>query len=275
MSCAVHGDVPSKLFAVPGLELKHLTVDCMHAGDLGCFQDALGSLLFLEIDNKHWYANRIVGLNALNRELESFYAANRELNLSRCTPLVIQQIIAKKPGYPYLKCKAAATRHLVQFGLLLAQRHRHGGSGKGPWNFARGHHLENKTREHLDLLVATFEGLAEFHDGCEPFDEERCKRGMLKYLQSYEGLWRLWRADRPADQHKSMPFHMRQKAHALHHLVLDKLVLWGSPSRFFNYRDEDYIGVIKTIAGKTKHPRTLERRVSEKLLILSGLDISV
>jgi hypothetical protein len=275
LNCAVHGDVPSNLFASPGLELKHLTVDCMHAGDLGCFQDVLGSLFFLEVDNKHWYNNRLVGLKALNKELDAFYTANRDRALSRCTPLTIQQIIAKKPGYPYLKCKAAATRHLVQFGLMLALRHRHGGGDKGQFNFARGHHLENRTVQHLDLVVATFEGLAEFHDGCEPFDAERCKRGMLKYLQNYESLWRLWRAGRSVGQQKPLPFHMRQKAHALHHLVLDKLMLWGSPSRFFNYRDEDYIGVIKVIAGKTKHPRTLERRVSEKLLILSGLNVSV
>jgi hypothetical protein len=67
---------------------------------------------------------------------------------------------------------------------------------------------------------------------------------------------------------------MRPKAHALHHLIEDKLRLWGSPSRFWNYRDEDYVGAIKVIAAKTKHPFTLERRIADKLMLLAGLDAS-
>ena len=74
----------------------------------------------------------------------------------------------------------------------------------------------------------------------------------------------------PLAQQKRLLFHVRPKAHVLQHLVEDKLWLWGSPSQFWCYRDEDYVGAVKTIAAKTKHPHTLEERISEKLMILSG-----
>ncbi len=61
----------------------------------------------------------------------------------------------------------------------------------------------------------------------------------------------------------------------LQHMVEEKLSLWGSPSRFWCYRDEDYVGAVKNIAMKSRHPATIELRVNEKLMILAGLDASV
>jgi hypothetical protein len=64
---------------------------------------------------------------------------------------------------------------------------------------------------------------------------------------------------------------MRPKAHVLQHLVQDKLKLWGSPSQYWCYRDEDYVGAVKQLANRTMHPSTLEKRVAEKLMLLAGL----
>jgi hypothetical protein len=51
-----------------------------------------------------------------------------------------------------------------------------------------------------------------------------------------------------------------------------EIKIWGSPARFWCYRDEDFIGTVKTIAAKSHHPRTIEQRVLEKLLIVAGLE---
>ena len=51
--CASEGEQPSHLFRRPGFRIEHLAVDSMHAGDLGTFQDAIGSLFFLEISHDH------------------------------------------------------------------------------------------------------------------------------------------------------------------------------------------------------------------------------
>ena len=36
------------------------------------------------------------------------------------------------------------------------------------------------------------------------------------------------------------------------------LRVYGNPAKFWCYRDEDYVGFIKRICAKTKHPATLE-----------------
>ena len=59
------------------------------------------------------------------------------------------------------------------------------------------------------------------------------------------------------------PFHLRLKAHLLQHLVEDQLDMWGSPSLFWCYGDENFIGAMKETAAKSKHPHTLEDREEE------------
>jgi hypothetical protein len=55
-------------------------------------------------------------------------------------------------------------------------------------------------------------------------------------------------------------------------MVEEKIEQYGSPSNFWCYRDEDFIGVIKAIAQKTKFPSTLEQRIIEKLRIWAALE---
>ena len=120
LSCAADLVEPSRLFKSPGALLDHLTVDSMHSGDLGCFQDALGSLFWLHCTNKDWFGANKRGLQSLNEELKAYYTANHDLGLPSVYPLVWTQIIGDKPGHPLLKSKAAQCRHLADFGLMLA-----------------------------------------------------------------------------------------------------------------------------------------------------------
>jgi hypothetical protein len=263
------------------MRLEFFSIDSMHAGDLGCFQDAVGSLFWLEITNKQWYPNKAAGLTNLNEELTFYYQANADKKLTRLTPLVMSQVFSgKDPGYPYLKAKAAATRHVSDFCLLLAQRHLHGDPARGDkparpaFEFKRRSRMAAHSVEHLQCLVAMFEGLVCYHQACAatPFVEDTCREAIYKFLTNLKSLNALWRRGVLPDEQKPLPFHVRQKAHMLQHMAEDKLKLWGSPSRFWCYRDEDYVGTIKNIASKTKHPNTLEERMCEKLRIWSALE---
>ena len=46
--------------------LDHTAPDSMHAGDLGPFQDAMGSLFWLHVTNKEFYHNKTVGTERLS-----------------------------------------------------------------------------------------------------------------------------------------------------------------------------------------------------------------
>jgi hypothetical protein len=245
----------------------------MHAGDLGTFQDAIGSLLWLEITHKPWFRNRTAGLAALNESLNMFYDAHQDEGLVKVTPLTLAQLFAKEPGYPYLKAKAAETRHLIGFCRTLAHLHRAANDRRPSFTFRRQHRLAAHSQLHGDLLVKLFDGLHRYLSAAafEPFAPDDCKAGMFEYLQALQSLHDLWRQGVPVAEQKPLPFHLRPKAHACQHLVQDKIVLYGSPNSFWGYRDEDFVGVVKRIARKTVQPSTLEQRVGEKLRLWAAL----
>jgi hypothetical protein len=265
---------PSHIFSCPGTELQHLTVDIMHAGDLGTFQDALGSLFWLEVSHKDFHRNRKQGLERLNRDLNFYYAAHPERHSSRVTPVSMTQILSKVPGYPYLKAKAAQTRHLAHFGLQLAYRHRAGDGGRPPFRFRANHPLAAHSQQHCDLVVSLFEGFHGFVTSCSasPFSVATCRTAMYQYLQALQGLHDMWRVGVPLARWNKLPFHIRPKCHVCQHLVEEQILLFGSPSGFWCYRDEDFVGAMKCIANKTKHPATLEKRMIEKLRILAAVE---
>ena len=199
-------------------------------------------------------------MQSLNRQLENYYSANPDRRFTKVSPLTMAQILGETPGYPYLKAKAAGTRQLAEFGLILARRHRFGGDGFQPFQVSRHHRLDRRLNEHLDLVVEMFEGLVQYTTSCSEYSRQGCVEGMYRFLQSLQALHDMWREGIPLAQQKGLLFHVRPKAHVLQHLVEDKLWLWGSPS---------------TIVAKTQHPHTLEERISEKLMILSGLHAAI
>ena len=286
-ACARERAQPSFLFRCPGFILLYLCVDSMHGGDLGCFADAFGSLFWLEIANRQWHPNQQVGLARLNQQLQAFYKQQRLRGriLTEVTPLVHSQIVAKKPGYPFLKAKAAATRHLAEFGLQLALQHAHGSPARdgaparAAFSFAASHHLAGREAEHLGHLVAMFRGLANYNRTlADPaFDETACRSSMLSFLSSLSSLHSLWRTGlaEGSAKRKSQPFALRHKSHMLQHLVEDHVPVYGSPAKFWCYRDEDFMGSVKKICRTTKMPSTLEMRVMQKLMLLDGLGVRV
>ena len=101
------------------------------------------------------------------------------------------------------------------------------------------------------------------------FVVDDCRNAMYRYLQALSALNSMWR---DGVQFKAkLPWHLRQKAHACQHLVEEKIQQFGSPSSFWCYRDEDFIGTVKNIAHKTKHPATLKLRCVQKLRIWAAL----
>lgn len=251
--CARHGDQPSTIFRSPGTKLQHNTVDGMHAGDLGPFQDAMGSLFWIHITDKRRYKNKAAGLVSLNKMIGMYYTANRDKRLTRITPLTQAQIRSDSPGYPVLKSSAAGCRHLGDFCLALAYQHLHGGDGHGPFRFRATHRLAGTEAAHNALVVQVFEGLTAYQRACteKPFNPQTCKDGMYTFLDGFMRLSEHWRNGAAEDACAHLPWHPRQKLHLLQHLVEDKIVLFGSPADFWCYGDEDFVGVIKKAEAST------------------------
>ena len=272
-SCVAEHSEPSHIFRSPGFCLHHIAIDSMHAGDLGSFQDLLGSILWLEVHNRQWPGNQAMKLRRLNVELAEYYASNTERGFSKIGYITYSMLWTAKKGYPYLKAKAAQTRHLAEFGLALAHRHLRGAPGRAPLRFGRGHNLHERHDEHCQLVVEACEGMVGYHRACgaDRFDPVACRTSMYRFLQSMSALHALWRDGLTVRNQTVQPFHLRPKIHILQHLVEDQLLLWGSPSRAWCYRDEDFVGAVKLVASRSKHPATLEQIMTDKLMLLSGL----
>jgi hypothetical protein len=163
----------------------------------------------------------------------------------------MSQIISKDLGYPFLKAKAAQVRHLAEFGLALAYKHAYGAGARQRYSFANNSPMVPKTRQRLDLLVTLFQRFERYTRllSASEFDETGCKTAMLQYLASLSALNKLWREGRSLAERKRCPFHIRPKCHLLQHLVLDHIQRYGSPAKFWCYRDEDYVGYIKRICS--------------------------
>ena len=278
--CAEEGSQPSYIFRCPGFRLENIVVDSMHAADLGCFADALGSIMALHIGNRQWFPNQAAGLANLNQLLTAWYRAHPEHAASKITPLVLTQIHSKSLTYPFLKAKAAQVRNLAEFGLYLANMHSYGEAapgGRQPFRFAASHRLAGREADYLRLLVLMFQGMAAYSRSLQAavFDPTACRESMLLFLASLSDLFSLWRQGASEAAAKAAPFFFRPKAHMLQHLVQDHVPVFGNPAKFWCYRDEDFVGAIKRICANTKHPATLERRVLLKLRILAGLGVFV
>jgi len=263
--CARQGAPPSKLFSSPGFRFEYISVDSMHCVDLGIFADAVGSLMFLEVSSKTLHRNYAEGIEWLNSQLSMFYSVQpKKLTTFHAT---LPAIKPSDGGYPSLKSKAAACRHLAPFIVYLANRHK-----AMRFQLEDGR-LVQHSAEYGELVVEMANYFAGYHASCEaePFSPVRCRDQMLGFLSTYNKLRLLFRRGLPEAEHASQVFGVRPKFHLSDHLVREKIFLYGSPRLFWCYGDEDFVGLVKRIAIQTRHPRTMELRLLAKYRLFAAL----
>ena len=213
------------------------------------------------------------GLSHVHNLLALYYAAYP--GLDKIPTLTMAMLVDGETNSPSLRAKAAQTRHLAEFGLRLARLHEDGDGERGPFRFRRAHWLTPQLGERMRLVTRLFAGMVDYHHGClaTPFVPDRCRAALYGLLASLSALHAMWRDSAPAGvDHAKLPWGMRPKCHMLQHLAADQLQSWGSPTNFWCYGDEAFVGTIKRVAASNKDPRTLEQRVADKSMLLAGLD---
>ena len=133
--------------------------------------------------------------------------------------------------------------------------------------------LQPYSDDYRRLVVASATEFVAYHDSCaeEPFVVDRCQRAMLQFLVAYDGLRLFFRRSLDAVLHSAQSFRPRPKYHLCDHLVRHKVVLYGSPRLFWCYADEDFVGVIKRIALRTKNSRTVDKVLVAKYRLFASL----
>ena len=95
--CIRRRQAPSALFESPGFVLDYISLDSMHCGDLGVFQDAIGGLFFFEMANKDWHRSYAAGIEYLNEELRQYYRAHPGLSQIHLTVNMVKERLGVTP----------------------------------------------------------------------------------------------------------------------------------------------------------------------------------
>ena len=164
-----------------------------------------------------------------------------ELTLERIRP---------KGGYPKLKSKGAACRHLAKYGLKLAQQ------------FANGSDHDN-----LKILVIT--QLVRIYDIMEEnsqFLTEEAKKEISECCFDMVGAYSVLSAEAFAQGRRLWKF--TPKCHLIEHLFNEQCREVGNPRGYWTYADEDLVGLSIDVA-QSCHVRTMVPTALVKWLILA------
>lgn len=212
-----------KLFEAPCFDISMVMVDVLHCLDLGVSQDALGNLFWLVVSTKVIFDGTTIKARValLLRKIMEFYKVHKPVSrLSNLTP----EMIKRDSKTPKFRGKGAETRYLVPFGKILATE------------------LYEKTKETFHASIkAMFEHLLTFYElmGIQPYNAELAGEVSKKFCILYhdiskatrDGVWKL-----------------KPKFHLFVELGQYQTVTSGDPSKFWCYKDEDFVGFLSKVS---------------------------
>ena len=222
---------PSCLFSCPGFGIAMVCIGALHCLDAGVTADIIGNIL--------WEAVLWLGLPGrtqklrvipLWRMMQQFYKDNSvKGGLQGLTILMIKQ----QGKSPKIRCKAAQARHLIGFASLVAQQL---------------HDRWQSDHTRLVLQVATcLEQLQLVMD--KAWDPEVARAlsvqvatGFVKLNQEALGELKLGA--------KLQRWRVKPKLHMMQELLEYQAFSLGNPRGFWEYLDEDFVGIISTLALK-------------------------
>jgi hypothetical protein len=211
----------SGLFSLPGFVVSMLKTDFLHTLDLGCAQEAIGSLFWEALVHFPGASqkDRVQGLWA---DVRAYYREVRPA--TQLVGLTLEMV--KKPGSSAkLRAKGAETRYLVPYAARLASLHRED--------------LHGETRYHCLTALAAYYHLV----GSEGWDAQAAAGQIERRLLFYMAL------AQEAALNNVPAWRLKPKHHLLAHLALrgDRDL---NPKWFWTYQDESWVGLLATLVKR-------------------------
>ena len=204
-------------------------IDCLHCMDLGATQDILGNLFWVCLGTVCKGPNRKAQVGAMWKKIKEYYQTfDPPTKLQSITPEMIKQ-----PGKAVkLRAKGAETRHLVPFGALIAKEY---------------HAMVQSPRSQTIQTIGVLLMEIYMHFSLRPFQAsivaEHCRRLCILYATLSE--------DSESEHH----WRIKPKFHLMAELLeYQTQELEGSPSEFWAYMDEDFVGWIARISSRRGGP---------------------
>ena len=234
------GKTLSPLLSAPGMSLRYVAIDVLHALDLGFSCDVLGSFFWILVRDRAFFH----GASQDKRVTELWAEIKRRYRVweteCRIQGLTREMILQKKPNAtPKLRTKGAETRHLVPIALGLAQSY-----------------ADAVSTEMSRTIVSMLSRLVDFYMllGVRPFALDKCKAASLECVVLYKAL-------HDTQESGSVTlWPLKPKIHMFQELAEFVVEVLGDPADFWNYRDESFVGFIATMSasrGGGRGPATM------------------
>ena len=218
-----------------------IMIDVLHCLDLGVSQSLLG-MLFWEfwLSSLSEGSNRAKKTEHLWRLIKQYYAKMQPP--TRISALTVEMIKQPSKG-PRFRGKGAETRHMVPFSVDLSQMMSENVGG---------------TSAHYNQLIDLCRHLVAFYMtfGMQPYDVKAASRHARSFCLLYASF--------NAKTDDPLFWRIKPKFHLFIHLAEMQCFESGDPSRFWCYKDEDFVGIIAQYAGARggkRIPSTTPRNV--------------
>ena len=230
-SCAAKGKEPCTLMLIKVLRLEGFLPDAMHGMDEGFTSEVAGNVLFECMESPGYGSNQADRAAKMDTELKAYYKAVKET--VKIDGRLTFTRVKESSEYPVLKAKAAATRHIVPFLVILAERHN-------------THSVHDQRRlavcKCLDRAYKIMEAAGTF---LEERDKAELKELSMVMMSCYRNL------SLEAAANSERKWKMKPKLHETQHILED--FTWINPRHVWLYADEDLQRIIKLIAVQC-HP---------------------
>jgi hypothetical protein len=227
----------SALFQATGFRLEFVMIDVLHTVDLGIASHIIGNVMLEIMQTKIWGTNRPEQVKGLMAHMNVWYKTH-VLKKSRLQGKLTVDRIKTSKGWPKLKAKAAATRHLSRYALELSQTYNSGSL-------------------HDQLRLAVCQLLVRFYDilECEDmFLSEQSKAELPKLSLQLCNIYD--RLAKEAIAANRRAWKLAPKFHLFLHLCEWQAIRYGNPRFWWCYPDEDLVGHMIEVARST-HPKTM------------------
>jgi hypothetical protein len=247
------GSQPSALFGAPGFLLEYITIDVLHAFDLGVSLNALGNLFWSTLGVLFKASTIAARVTLLWDRLKRYYREFKPPN--KLQKLTVEMIKQDKKG-PKLRAKGGECRGLIAFGVELAQEMDE--TLKSTWS---------KT------LLGCFSALLDCYQcmGHRPFESSVCADSCRRFLMLYKSLGN--------NASESWAWLVKPKFHMVQELCEYMTEEIGNPSNFWAYRDESFVGFIAEVGmsrgGKNNAETTPGRVVKRYRALCSARDVDL
>lgn len=228
------GHKPSCIFQLPGFTLDMVTIDVLHALDLGCSQDIVGNVLWEVLHS------RVCPEKNLQLKIEGLWTKLKLHYRTLGTPNRLQGLtlamVRQEGKGPKMRTKGAETKGLVPFALECAQALH---------NTSPSAH----TATVLQMVSCLLEfylllGLPEWNASCAAAAARKCC-----LLYSALGTEARMAGDSPF-------WRVKPKFHLWVELAEFQSPLLGNPASFWTYKDEDFVGYVAGLASSRGGPKT-------------------